>query len=89
MIDETEIRAAVLRVLHSVAPDVDLDRLDPARDLRRQTDLDSFDFIRFIVGLHVELGVDVPEDAYGELDTVDRTVAYLGKTLRTSQPPTV
>jgi acyl carrier protein len=89
VIEDSEIRATVLRVLHSVAPDVDLDRLDPARDLRRQTDLDSFDFMRFIAGLHVELGVDVPEDAYGELDTVDRTVVYLGKALRSSQPPTV
>jgi acyl carrier protein len=65
-----------------VAPDVALDRLDPARDLRRQADLDSFDFLRFVAGLHEDIGVDVPEMDYEKLATVDVTVAYLGERLR-------
>jgi acyl carrier protein len=81
VIDETELRASVLRALHRVAPDVALDRLDPAGDLRRQADLDSFDFLRFVAGLHEDIGVDVPEADYPHLDTVNGVVAYLGERL--------
>jgi acyl carrier protein len=79
--DEGEIRASVLRALHQVAPDVDIAHLDPARDLRRQADLDSVDLLRFVVALHDELGIEVPDEDYEELDTLDRAVAYLGARL--------
>lgn len=83
MTDE-QIREAALRVLGRVAPDVEPASLDSGSDLRRQADLDSVDMLNFVVGLHEELGVDVPEADYGELDTLDRAVAYLSKALRSS-----
>jgi acyl carrier protein len=72
-----EIRAAVLGVLGGIAPEADLDRLDPAIAFRDQLDLDSMDFLNFAIGLHEALGVDVPESDYPRLATLEGCVTYL------------
>lgn len=82
---EKDIRDAVTRVLHRIAPEVDLTSLDPSADLRAQADLDSVDAMNVVVGLHDELGVDVPEADYGELATLDAMVAYLGRRLEAAE----
>jgi acyl carrier protein len=51
--------------------------LDPTANLRDTLDLDSVDFMNFVVGLHAALGVDVPEADYGQLASLDACVAYL------------
>jgi len=76
-----QIRAAILRNLSAIAPEADLEALDPRRDLRDQLDIDSVDFMNFVVALHQDLGVDVPEADYPKLSSLDACVAYLaGKT---------
>ena len=72
---EAEIRATVLRVLHEIAPDVDPATLDPAASLREQADLDSFDFLNFMIELSGKLGVDFPESEFARLTTVNDIVA--------------
>jgi acyl carrier protein len=73
-----ELRQVVVRVLRDVAPEVRPESLDPAASLRDTLDLDSVDFMNFVVGLHAALGVDVPEADYGKLASLDACVAYLG-----------
>jgi acyl carrier protein len=70
-------RIAVRQSLHRVAPEVDLDLLDPAAELREELDLDSMDFLRFVEALHEFAGVDVPERDYPKLRTLDSCTAYL------------
>ena len=72
-----EIRQVVVRVLRDVAPEVRPEALDPAASLRDTLDLDSVDFMNFVVGLHAALGVDVPESDYARLATLDDCVTYL------------
>jgi acyl carrier protein len=72
-----EIRAAVLRSLQSVAPEADLSTLAGTADLRDALDIDSMDFLRFVVGVHEALGVDVPERDYPKIRTLDACVGYL------------
>ena len=48
-----------------------------ARAAARQLDLDSMDFLNFVVGLHAALGVDIPEADYAKLATLDGCVEYL------------
>jgi len=76
-----ELRALVLRALAGVAPEVDLAAIDPSASLRDQYDLDSVDFLNFIVQLHADTGVDIPERDYPKLATLDDCVAYLSRTL--------
>lgn len=73
------IRDSVCRVLRTIAPEADLDALAPRADLRDALDIDSMDFLRFVVGLHKELGVEVPEGDYPRLSTIEGCVAYLAE----------
>ncbi len=77
----TEIQAAVLGALSSVAPEVDPSALDPTLPLREQLDLDSMDFLNFAVALHAAVGVDVPERDYAKIATLDGCVNYVGAKL--------
>jgi len=64
-----EIEAKVMLALTSVAPEVDATTIRPELPVRDQVDLDSMDFLRFVVELHKVLGVEVPEADYARLDT--------------------
>ena len=74
---EVEIKQAVRDALSNVAPEVDLNTIDPAKDLRDQIDIDSVDFLNFVIGLHKELGADIPDADVAKLTTLNGCVSYL------------
>jgi acyl carrier protein len=76
-----DIKAAVFRSLGRIAPEADLSALDPTVEIRDQLDIDSFDFLTFIIGLDEALGVEVPESDYPRLATMGGAVAYLDAAL--------
>ena len=71
------IREAVVRALTSVAPEMDPPSLDPDARFRQEIDLDSMDFLNFVIALHASLNVDVPEADYPKLATLNVAVDYL------------
>ena len=73
-----QIKDAVLRLLGEIAPEADLTALKPDVGFRDQLDLDSMDFLNFVIELDHELGVDVPESDYPQIETLDKAAAYLG-----------
>jgi acyl carrier protein len=72
-----EIRATVLAELKRIAPEVEESELEAAKPLRDQVDLDSMDWLNFLVALHERLKVDIPESDYARLGTLDQVVDYL------------
>jgi len=76
-VTESEIRQIVRQALSNVAPEVDLNAIDPAKNLRDQIDIDSVDFLNFVIGLHKELGIEIPDSDVSKLVTLDGCVAYL------------
>lgn len=74
-----EIAAVVRSILGGIAPEVDLASVRPDADLRDELDIDSMDFLRFVVALHERLGVDVPEAHYPRIRSLDGCVAYLAE----------
>jgi len=76
-----ELNALVLRVLGEVAPEADLDALDPEADLREELELDSMDVLDLAIGLAQATGVEVPERDYARVVTVAGAVAYLAEHL--------
>ncbi len=72
-----DIRGVVLRVLGSIAPEADLQSLQPDVGFREQLDVDSMDFLNFMIALHKELQVDIPEKDYPKLATLRGCVDYL------------
>ena len=76
-LNETALKETVLRVLSGIAPEVDGASIDPAKDLRDQIDIDSVDFLNFVIGLHKELRVEIPDADVGKLNTLNNCIAYL------------
>ena len=72
-----EIRSAIFQTLKSIAPEVEENEIQPDRLLREQVDLDSMDWLNFLLGLHQRLKVEIPEADYRKLTTVNTLVAYL------------
>ena len=79
---ETEIRQAVFAALRKIAPEADPRKLQPNENLREALDIDSFDFLNFLIGLHEKLGVDIPEADYGRLTTLSDLVRYLSAKMK-------
>lgn len=76
-----DIRLAVVAALTGVAPEIDPRALQPETPFRQEFDLDSMDFLNFVIGLHGSLGVDVPEADYAKLATLNGAVEYLASRL--------
>lgn len=77
----SEIKGTVLSLLGEIAPEADLTTLRPDRRFRDQLDIDSMDFLNFIVALHKEFQVEVPESDYPHLMSIDGCVGYLERKL--------
>ena len=75
--DDAALRTIVVDTLQRIAPEVKPGDLQPDAPLRNQVDLDSMDWLNFLVALHRRLDVDIPESEYARLVTLDDLVAYL------------
>ena len=72
-----QIRAAIIAELGNIAPEMDVASVKPDADLREALDIDSMDFLNFIMALHKKLGIEVPEKDYPRLVTLAGATAYL------------
>lgn len=80
--EEKELRAAVVATLKAIAPEVEDGDLRADRPLRNQVDLDSMDWLNFLIGLHEKLKVEIPEADYARLVTLGDVLDYLRKKLK-------
>lgn len=76
-----EIIHAIRDIIATIAPDEDLSNLKTDVRLREQIELDSMDFLDIVMELRKRYGVQIPEEDYKELATLDGCVAYLGPKL--------
>ena len=74
---DAELKALTLEILGNIAPESDPASLEGDEDLRETLDLDSMDFLNFVIALHEHTGIDIPEADYPKLFTLDGTIAYL------------
>lgn len=72
-----EIKTTALRVLGEIAPEADLASLRPDVSFRDQLDIDSMDFLNFVIGLHEAFQVEIPECDYPKLDSLNAVVTHL------------
>jgi len=73
-----DLTKRILDVLVRVAPEVDPASVRPEVSLRDEYDLDSMDFLNFVIGLHEAFGIDIPEADYPALATLAGCVRYVG-----------
>ncbi len=72
-----EIRNVILDILSDITPDSDLSNLKDDVAFREQLELDSMDFLDIVMELKKRYRVAIPEEDYGQLASMDSTVAYL------------
>lgn len=82
-----QIRQVVLDILARIAPDEDLSNLDDSVAFRDQMELDSMDFLDIVMELRKMYRVQIPEEDYENLVTMDSTVKYLTPLLKDAPSP--
>lgn len=71
------VRQIVLDIISDIAPDEDVSSLDDTKSLREQLDLDSMDFLDIVMELRKRHKVEVPQEDYPKLATLESCVSYL------------
>ena len=72
-----ECKKVVLDIIADIAPDEDLSNVKPDVRLRDQLQLDSMDFLDIVMELRKRHRIQIPEDDYINLASMNSTVAYL------------
>ncbi|MFM7505267.1 MAG: acyl carrier protein [Rubrivivax sp.] len=74
---DQEIRALAAQVLAGIAPEADLAANGDHEDLREALDLDSMDFLNFVIALGERTGRRIPEADTRRLFTMQGLLDYL------------
>jgi acyl carrier protein len=72
-----ELKSVIFRLLGQIAPEADFTALDPDQPIQSELDIDSFDFLNFLIGLHEAVGVEIPEADYGQVATLNALMTYV------------
>ena len=72
-----EIRCVILDILSRIQPDEDLSGLVDDVPFREQLELDSMDFLDIVMELRKRHRIQIPEDDYLQLASMNSTVTYL------------
>lgn len=80
MNEAVDFISIIKKHLHRVAPEADLDHLEPDDDLGSTLDIDSMDFYNMMVALSEELKIDIPEEEYGKLRSLKKIEEFLRET---------
>lgn len=78
---EAEIRTTIINGLTQIAPEADFEELSPTENIREELDIDSFDFLNFLISLDDKLGVEIPESDYEKLISMNDLIGYLKERL--------
>ena len=77
MLTDDQIKKVALDLIGTIAPEADIENLDPAVRFRDQFDFDSVDFMNFAVALQEQLKVEISEADYPQLATLNGCISYL------------
>jgi acyl carrier protein len=64
-------------VLADIAPEVDAAEIDMSVDLTEQLDLDSMDYLHWLVGINAATGIEIPDRDASHFMTIDGAAKYL------------
>lgn len=78
---DAEIKNHIFSGLALIAPEAEFSAIPAGENLREELDIDSYDFLSFLIWLNEDLGVEIPESDYEKLITLNDLVAYLSQRL--------
>lgn len=70
-------RQTIFEVLGEIAPEVDPATVDDSLDLTEQLDLDSMDYLNWMLGINQVTGVEIPQRDVSRFLTIDGAIDYL------------
>ena len=76
MMTKEEIKQKIIEQIYEIAPEHEGEEIPETQNLQRALEIDSFDFLNLLTALNEELGVEVPESDYGEVDTLEHMADY-------------
>ena len=76
------IKDLILEIIEDIDEDAEFDGLDADAPLRDQLDLDSMDFLDIVMELRKRYKLQIPEEEYPELATLNSCVNYLEPKLK-------
>ena len=77
-----DIKDLILEIIEDIDDEADFDDLDPDKPLRDQLDLDSMDFLDIVMELRKRHQLQIPEEDYPQLATLNSCTAYLEPLLK-------
>ena len=72
-----EVMKSVIDIINDILPEGDCSDIDADKKLRDQLDLDSMDFLDIVMELRKQYSIEVPEEDYPQLATLNSCVEYL------------
>lgn len=77
MMTDSDLTTLIFTLLEQVAPGCEPQQLQGDDMIRAELELDSFDFLTFLIALSTQLQVDIPEADYEKIQTLNNLKAYL------------
>lgn len=74
---EAVLKNVIFEILKTIAPEADANSVSPTTNLREALDIDSFDYLKLMIGLHEKLKIEIPEADYPKLETLGGMLQYL------------
>jgi acyl carrier protein len=79
--NNNNIQQTNLDEIQEVAPEIELDDIDMDKDIREECDLDSMDFLNYLIALKQSTGVSIAEGDYTQVNTFNKMQSYLSEKL--------
>lgn len=76
---QEQIKKAIIKQILETAPDIKEGDIVPDQNLQRSLEIDSFDFLKILTALNDIIGVEVPENDYSKVDTLEHMVEYFAQ----------
>jgi acyl carrier protein len=71
------LHQTIVVLLQQIAPDTVPATLKLEENIRETLNIDSFDFLQFVISLHEKTGVEIPEEDYGKINTIQNAITYI------------
>lgn len=67
----------IQNAFHAIVPEVDLNTFNWDQPIRNQVDMDSLDVFNFIIKIHKQTGVNIPDSKIPELQTLNEIIKFV------------
>lgn len=71
-----QITNIIIEEILAIAPEINPADIILDQHIQKSLEIDSFDFLKIITALNDRLGVEVPENDYSKVDTIEHMSEY-------------